>query len=517
MPFWKRGSAADAGSDAGARARLEAIDASTPHRYRFWLADAGDREAAVVVLRDPRRVPLTFETAVDDDGRVRFDVAASGDGRGASIISVLCALQGAGLRLDGFAALDVIEDLGEADLETVVETWRKVANTGPTRSRIERLGGPRLLELALERYLASPATQRPYGFAVREIAFNTPGSEDRLIRAAAELASRSTARDDLGYDIHSLLSAAAGRSDLSGYLGVDVVYPEAALLSLVDRPAGVGRMAVEMLGRLPAPLSGAAAAELMRIARLPDEDRAAAALIALGQAAPSPELRAVVEDALRAASNDVRGNAAWLLARQWGTDARPVWREFLASKSTGLRDVADGLIAEHGTEEDLDDAALRIAKIVRAKPGMTFSPPRGSDLIGLLARHREHPVARAAFDDLAARWDRFPDPGLRDWIREHHPWIESAGQGGAQRELDVEPELPGEPDPPTVTGIDGGFELAFDEVSAHSAARDRFEVLADAHPSVEVVASDREWIELRIDGDAPEALIDTLWKRAVGP
>ena len=257
-------------------------------------------------------------------------------------------------------------------------------------------------------------------------------------------------------------------------------------------------------------------AALCRIAALDEDHHAAAALRSLRSAAPTTEVRSVAEQALGASSNEIRATALWLLAHHWRTDARPVWHEFLAAKSTTLREAAEDVIAEHGTEEDLPDAALRVAKIIRAKPGMAYVPPRGSDLIGFMARYREVPVASTAFADLAARWDRFPDPGLRDWIREHHPWIESAGRDRPLAELDIEPEVPGEPDPPKVTRTDDGFEVVFDdELSAHSAARERFEVLAEAHPSVEVVASDREWVNLTIDVDAPEQLIDAMWAQAV--
>jgi hypothetical protein len=517
MRFWRKG--AESGDPAGgrsARARLEAIDESTPHRYRFWLAQAGDRDAAVTVLGDPRRIPLTFEVVDEADGRVRFEVAAAGNGRGQSIISVLYSLQLADVAVHGFAALDVIEDLDAADLVRIVETWRKVANNGPTRSRIERLGGPRLLEMALERYLVSPTTQRPYGFAVQEIAFNTPGCEDRLLMAAAELVARPRGRGETVYDAESLLASALSRSGLSAYVGVPIVYPETALLAMVDEPSGVGTKALGMLGSLPAPLSEATVAALCRIAALDEDRHAAEALRSLRSAPPSAAVRAVTEGALTAPSNEIRATALWLLAYHWGTEARPVWREFLASKSTTLRDAAEGAIAEHGTEEDLPEAALRVAKIIRAKPGMTYSPPRASDLIDYMARYREHPVAGAAFADLAGRWDRFPDPGLRDWIREHHPWIEGAGQDGPPVDLDIDPEVPGEPDPPKVTRTDERVEVVFeDDASAHSAARERFEVLAEAHASVEVVASDREWLDLRIEDDAPEQLIETLWAQAV--
>jgi hypothetical protein len=310
-----------------------------------------------------------------------------------------------------------------------------------------------------------------------------------------------------------LLSSAAERASLSAYAGVDAAYPEDALLSMVDLPGSVGGKAVAMLGSLPAPLSQAVAAALIAIAALDEEDRRA--LVALRQATPTPELRTVVERALEAKSNEVRADALWLFARHWGTEARPAWREFLASKSTTLRDAAEIVLAEHGTEEDLEDAALRVAKIIRAKAGMTFSPPRASDLIGFLAKHRDQPVARAAFADLAARWDRFPDPGLRDWIRTHHPWIETSSTGSPPAELDIAPEVPGEPDPPRVERTDDGFEVSFDELSAHSAARERMEELADEHPSVVVVEADREWMVLRIDADDPEGLIDALWAEAV--
>jgi hypothetical protein len=515
MRFWKRRSQSSNGASSGTpRARLEAIDESTPHRYRFWLADAGDRDAAVAVLRDPRRIPLTFEVADEPDGRIRFDVAAAGNGRGQSIISVLYSLNRAEIRVRGFDALDVIDDLDEADLVAIVERWREVANNGPTRSRMERLGGDALLDACLRRLIGSPRANH-YRAAIMDISFNTPGCEGRLIRAAAEIAARPMGKDDNDMDTHCLLSSASSRATLSDYAGITVDYPEDALLALADRPGLVGMYAVAMLGSLPAALSATTTATLMRIAQLDDEDQAAAALRALRQATPMPELRILGNHALESRSNEVRASALSLLAYHWGTEARPAWREFLASKSTTLRDAAEGVIAEHGTEEDLEDAALRVAKIIRAKPGMSYSPPRASDLIGLLARYREHPVARSAFDDLAARWDRFPDPELRDWIREHHPWIEPSGSGDPPVELDIAPETPGEPDPPTVERTDDGFSLVFDDVSAHSAARERLEELLGEHPSVEVLESDREWIDIRIAADDPEAVIARLWAQAV--
>ena len=73
--------------------------------------------------------------------------------------------------------------------------------------------------------------------------------------------------------------------------------------------------------------------------------------------------------------------------------------------------------------------------------------------------------------------------------------------------------------PPSVERDGSSLMLVFDEVGAHQPVRERFEELAERHPSVAVLDGDREWISVTIDAADPDALVRDLWSAAgdVGP
>jgi hypothetical protein len=150
---------------------------------------------------------------------------------------------------------------------------------------------------------------------------------------------------------------------------------------------------------------------------------------------------------------------------------------------------------------------------------MSMSPPRGNEIVDLLARHRDDPIARAGLDDLSARWDRLPDD-LRSWLAEHHPEFEPARRDDRPAEAmsaqeEAEEEQLSWP-PPTIERRGSDLHLEFDEVGAHQPVRERFEELAMAHPAIEVLEGDREWLSIRVSVADAEALIHELWEAASG-
>jgi hypothetical protein len=178
-----------------------------------------------------------------------------------------------------------------------------------------------------------------------------------------------------------------------------------------------------------------------------------------------------------------------------------------------MRWAAEAVIGLHGDEDDLVDAAAHLAKLARARPAISMSPPRGNEVVDLLVRHRERPAARAGLDDLSARWDRLPED-LRSWLSEHHPWLHPARRVDRPAESMASAEEELSWPPPTISRRDGALYLDFDEVSAYHPVRERFEELAAAHPGVEVLDGDREWLTMRVTVPNAEALVHELWEAA---
>jgi len=484
---------------------------STPeHRFRFWLADASQRDAAIATLTDTLSEELTVEPVTEPDGRVRLEIVST-FGYGGAMLRPLNVLKRAGIAARGLEVSGLVTDVDDASLRRMVEEWDRFANVGPYRHRLEVLSGMPLLERCLAGLERAPegGPGRPsaWSLAVRLVAFNTPGSERRTVLEASRADDRRRTE--------WLVGAAIGRVDLARLIDEPIDVPHQALASLIGRPGYVSERASYLAALLPAPLPEAVAGALCQVATTRGE-RAVEAARVLGNAAPSEAIRDALQAAMRSDEAELRAAALGSFAELWGTEARPVWREFLASRSVPMRWTAEDVLGAHGAEEDLDDAAGALARLIRARSSVEITPPRGNEIVRLLVRHRDHPVARAALDDLSARWDRLGND-LRRWLVEHHPWLDPARRSDEPQERAIEAEDDPTWPPPTIERHGGTLTLHFDEGAAHAEARERFEALLEAHPSVEVLDADREWLSARISGPDPERLIDELWATAWSP
>ncbi len=503
-PFRKRGTAH---GEAVLPDELAAIGDETPLEVSIILADAGQIEAA----RDALDARLGAEVVVQAQRGAAIDVATAFQPGSAAVLRPLNVLSRAGIAVAGLEVHGLVSDLPDDALGRVVDDWATNGNRGPYRRRVERLAGPELLERCLAAADAADATSASnaaaWRFAVRCVAFNTPGAEVRLLDEAA-------AGD--GRRADSLVDAATDRIQLARLAALGAEVPAASLASVLGHRGYVVERAAHLAGMLSPPLDPAVASALRDLVGRGGEV-SQAALAALNAAEPTPELRATAAEALASGDPGVRAAGLALLARHWTDDARPVWREALASKSAPMRWTAESVLGEYGSEQDLADAADHLAKLLRSRPTVSMSPPRGTEIIGLLARHRNHPAARAALDDLSARWPRLSDD-VRSWVLEHHPWLAPA-DASVKRDGDVADELPPEEElefpPPTIEpDDDGSLRLWFDEHAAHHPVRERFEALANQHPLVEVLDGDREWLSVRVRGNQPEAVIAELWAAA---
>ena len=487
---------------------LAAIGDETPLSFSITLETDEETEAA----REELVARLGAEVNVEPrDGGV-LEIATGFQPGSAAVLRPLNVLRRAGIGVAGFEIHGLMSDLPDEALARAIDDWATNANQGPYRRRVERLAGARLLERCLAGADAAGAAgahnAAAWRFAVHCVAFNTPGAEVRLLNEAAAADAR---RADW------LVNAAADRVQLARVAGLEIDVPAASLASILSKRGYVAERAANLAGLLPPPLDPAVASALRELARRGGAVTEAA-LRALHAAEPNPELRATVDDALATDDANLRAAGLALLARHWTDAARPVWREFLESRSAPMRWTAESVLGEYGSEEDLDDAAGHLSKLIRARPAMAMSPPRGIEIIDLLVRYRDHPVARAALDDLSTRWERLPDD-LRSWLLDHQPWL--APLDPASVPADAGNSLPPEDElvfpPPTVEpDDDGALRLWFDELAAHEPVRDRFEELLAQHPSFEILDGDREWLSVRVSGGDAESVIAGLWD-AAGP
>lgn len=486
---------------------LAVIGDETPLRFSITLAHAGEIGAA----REALVAGLGAEVHVEVRRGAVIRVATAFQPGSAAVLRPLNFLNRAGIAVVGLEVHGLISDLGDDALARVVDDWTANGNRGPYRRRVERLAGPQLLERSLAAADAAAASgasnAAAWRFAVRCVAFNTPGAEARMVDEAASADAR---RADW------LVEAAAERVQLARLAALAVDVPAASLASVLSRRGYVAERAAHLAGTLPGPLEHEVASALRDLARRNGEV-ASTALGALHAAEPTPELRATADEALASEDHTVRAAGLALLARHWTKDARPAWREFLASKSAPMRWTAESVLGEYGAEEDLTDAADHLARLVRSRPTVGTSPPRGNEIIDLLIRHRDDPVSRAALDDLRNRWTRLSDD-IRSWVLEHHPWLAPAGAPVADP-VDGADEVPAEdelefPPPAMEADEDGLLRLWFDAAAAHHPVRDRFEALVARHPSVELLDGDREWVSVRIREGESEALIVELWNDA---
>ena len=504
--MWPFGRRRPAQVEAELPAELAAIGDETPVRLSIVLRDGDEIDAA----RDELIARMGAEVSVEPQRGGVLDVVTAFQPGSAAVLRPLHVLDRAGLAVAGLEIHGLVSDLPDGALARVVDDWRANGNRGPYRRRVERLAGAQLLERCLtaadEAGAAGDPNAAAWRFAVRCAAFNTPGAQARLLDEAASSDPRRA---------EWLVEAASDRVQLARLAGLEADVPAASLASVLSLRGFVAERAAHLASNLPGPLDGAVASALRDLARR-GGDAAYVALHALNAADPTPDVRATADEALASDDSNVRAAGLALLARHWTDAARPIWRESLASKSAPMRWTAESLIGEYGAEEDLAPAAAHLSKLVRSKPVIATSPPRGNEIIDLLVRHRDHAVARTALEDLSARWARLSDD-LRAWLLDHHPWLAPADAAPAP--ADATDALPDEdelvfPSPTVEAEVDGALRLWFDEAAAHHPVRDRFEELMAQHPSVEILDGDREWLSVRVSGGEAEAMIAELWDAA---
>ena len=327
----------------------------------------------------------------------------------AAVLRPLNVLDRAGIGVADLQVTGLVTEITDEALARVVHDWASHGNTGPYRRRVERLAGPELLDRCLA---AADAAERirhadaaAWRFVMWCVAFNTPGAERRLLDEAA------SADDDRA---DALVDAASGRVQLARLAGLALDVPPRSIVAALRRRGYVAERAARLAALLPAPLDAVVTEALRDLAGRRGE-AATSALAALRAASPSPGVRAAADTALASGDANLRAAALALLARHWTDDARPVWREFLASTSAPMRWTAEDVIGEYGAEEDLPLAAAHLAKLIRARHGVSMSPPRGSSIVDLLIRHRDLPW-------LAARWRISPRDGRASPTTCVHGW-----------------------------------------------------------------------------------------------
>ena len=508
MPIWPFGKPHRA-TEGALPAELEEITEETGQRFVIRLADPGELDAAREVLTARLGSELEVGATADD----RLMIASRFDAGSAAVMRPLYTLQRAGIVVGDLELLDLVAEIDDAALRRLVEAWGEFANMGPHRLRLVHLAGMDILERCLDRLRSAGESGHgrtsSWSFAVTCVTMNTPGAEERVIAEAARTRDKHTAQ--------SLVSAAEWRIRMATLAGLEIDVPAAAMAELISKPGYLGETACRLAAILPAPLP-ADVTDALLVAAGQTGERAVEALSAVRRAAPTAAVRAVVDAALASDDANLRAAGLDVLAHHWGVDARPIWKEFLASKSAPMRWTAESVIGIHGAREDLADAAAHLAKLARARGGMSMSPPRGNEIVDLLARHRDDPTARAGLDDLSARWDRLPED-LREWLEEHHAELNPARRDDRPAEAISTPDQSEEQlswPPPTIERRGGDLHLWFDEVGAHQPVRDRFEELAVAHPAIEVLDGDREWLSIRVAAPDAEALIHELWEAASG-
>ena len=204
------------------------------------------------------------------------------------------------------------------------------------------------------------------------------------------------------------------------------------------------------------------------------------------------------------------------LGEVFGVGARPYWETWLASSSAPQRMAAEEAIGEYGDIDDVPLAAEHLGKIIRRKSSISWEPPRGSEIIKLLVRHRDAPEAQAALADLTKRWPKLPEE-LQTWLTRNHPdlvpAVTPALVEAAQTPDDVAAEPPLTWPLPEIKRDGKEFYIGFWDTDMFD-IRERFEELLDEDPAATVVDGDREWLTAKIEAPQPEALIAQLWARA---
>ncbi len=426
--------------------------------------------------------------------------------RTAAVFRPLWALNRAGIAVLEHEMLDVVDDVSEKALRRAITDWRAQGNSGPYRRRLEALAGIDLLALTLQQVDELPVRESNAArFAVTCIAFNTPGSERRLL-------ARATDSDDNA--AQQWVAAAIDRSRLTTMTGGSADIPNPLLAELIQRPGYLGERAIELVPMVTLAPDGDLLRILCEVSNA-DDARAESALTAMGSAPATDQVKRALRDALESTSTRRRAAALGGFATHWPDEARPYWNQFLESRAAPLRQTAEVVIPRHGDREDIQKVAEHVSKLIRGKPpSVVYVPPRGSEMISMLVTHADDPDARRALDDLSARWDRLY-PELRGWLEEHHPFVAPSGMAQTSEATSSEPEEALMWPPPEVAIEEDGVLIWFEYTDMFE-TRAVFEELMAANPEVLIIDGDREWLRFSTSVDDPRALVLDLWERAGG-
>ena len=486
--------------------RLDWIDETTPYRFRTWLADPSQREAAIAVLELRLGRELTTTAVEEPDGRVRLDLASTFRGL-AAISRPLHVLRREGVRVRGIELLDVYDDVAPEELGRLAAAWE----TGPwdqtLRRRIDALTGETTLRAAIEANRRG-GPRSGWRQIAATAARHTPGVDALLLETATAERDPTLARLYAG--------VVGGRGELAELVSTPFEPPVELVLAVARRGGDVAEAAYEIARFLPAPLPDELTAVLSRAAGRGTES-SHGAVRALRRATPSDEVRTALENALASSVLDVSDAALATLAQVFGSGARPYWQAGLGSSSAPRRMAAEDVIGQYGDADDVPLAAEHLGKIIRRRSTISWEPPRGSEIIGLLVRQRELPESRAALVDLTKRWAKLPEE-LQQWLRRYHPDLlptdSSAPSPDPDPELEPEVAEPRLEWPiPSIERKGHELHVAFWDTDVTD-IRDRFGELIDAHPAVAILDGDREWLTLSIDAPDPEGVIAELWAKA---
>ena len=496
------GSASESPSPASDEpGRLDWITRTTPYRFRTWLADPSQRDDVRGILKVLLDIELTLDVIDEPDGRVRLDMVSTFEGW-AAVSRVLYTLRRGGVRARGLERLDLFDDVPPDELDRLVRDWETNAFLTAARRRLDALAGISTIQYALEAQRRQPKV-RGWRFVVSSAGQHTSGVDALLLEAAINEPDADVA---VAYG-----AAVAARAELAELVSEPFDPPGDLVVGLAKRRDRAAEAGYRLAASLPPPLDDELTAVLCAAVRHRRRGEVGTdALQALRKARPTDEVRTALDTALESTDADVRDVALGTLGAVFGVQARPYWQAWLASSSAPQRMAAEDAIGAYGDADDVPLAAEHLGKIIRRTSSISWEPPRGSEIITLLVRHRELPAAQAALSDLTKRWPKLPEE-LPPWVKEHHPELVPSGVVEAAEDGDVEPPLTWPL--PEVRRDGDEFSVGFWDTNLHD-VRDRFEELLNAHPDAQVVDGDREWLSARIDTADPEALLTELWARA---
>ena len=487
--------------------RLDWITRDTQYRFRTWLSDPTQRDEVTGILDGLMHRELTVEVVDEPDGQVRLDMVSTFEGW-AAVTRPFWTLRRGGVRVRGLERLDMFDDVSPDELDRLAHDLETRPYDTAARRRRDALAGEATVRYAIEAQRRHPKV-KGWRSIVNAAGQHTTGIDGLLLHAAVE------ERDP---DVAVLYAGAvAARAEMAELVSEPFDPPRELVLAVARRRDRAAEAAYQLARSLPAPLDDDLTAVLCAAVRHRRRDEIGTdAVQALRNARPTDEVRAALETALESTDADIPGIALGTLGDVFGVGARPYWQDWLESSSWPRRMAAEDVMGEFGDAADVPLAAEHLGKIIRRKSSISWEPPRGSEIIKLLVRHRELPEAEAALVDLTKRWPKLPEE-LQGWLKKSHPDLVPADSAAPVQAADAVDDIPSEPPLtwplPEIKRDGNEFYIGFWDTDMFD-IRERFEALLDEHPAATLVDGDREWLTATIEAPNQDALIAELWARA---